>query len=194
MSIKDITDEINRIAQDEVKRINKETNEEINKLQNRHDKVISDKKSHIEKNVQKKADELRRGIITRERLRMRSRVLEEKQSIVAELFEKLGENIIAMKQKDYIDFYSQILKESDIPKEKYQLICAEGENKISKESVKELSENSGVKMESSDEKIKGKKAGFIIKADYLELDFTIESVLENIRLEKEPDVVKILFE
>ncbi|PLX19782.1 MAG: hypothetical protein C0601_01055 [Candidatus Muiribacterium halophilum] len=194
MSIKDITDEINRIAQTEVKRINTETDEEIKKLQNRHNKVITDKKSLIEKNVQKKADELRRGIITREKLKMRSRVLEEKQSIVAELFEKLGESILDMQEKDYIEFYSQILKDSDIPNEKYELICAEGEKKISDNSVKELSDKTGIKMESSNEKIKGKKAGFIIKADYLELDFTLESVLENIRLEKEPDVVKILFE
>jgi len=194
VSIKDITDEINRIAQTEVKRINTETDEEIKKLQNRHNKVITDKKSLIEKNVQKKADELRRGIITREKLKMRSRVLEEKQSIVAELFEKLGESILDMQEKDYIEFYSQILKDSDIPNEKYELICAEGEKKISDNSVKELSDKTGIKMESSNEKIKGKKAGFIIKADYLELDFTLESVLENIRLEKEPDVVKILFE
>jgi len=193
VSIKDITDEINHITETEMKRISEDTEKEIESIKKKHEKELSEKRSLIEKNVKKKADELRRGIITRERLRMRGKLLEEKQTLVAELFKRLGENIVAMDEGKYVDFYTTILKNSDIPNEKYQFLCAEGEKKLSDKQVKKLSEKTGIKMESSDERIRGKKAGFVLKADYLELDFTIESVLENIRLEKEPDVVKILF-
>lgn len=192
MSIKDIIEEINRLSDKEVKALEEETDKEVHELKKKHEKVIESKKEEIRKRVENRSKELREGIVTRARLDMRNRLLTEKQALVSKLFDNALEKIKTLEKQDYLNFFSNFLKKSDIPEAEYKLLKVENDKNIDSDFVSSLKEKTGLKIAESDESVKG-EGGFVLKAEYLELDFRLESVLKTVRLEKESEIVKVLF-
>jgi vacuolar-type H+-ATPase subunit E/Vma4 len=192
VSVKDIIEEIGRISDAEIKKIEEETDKEVRQLKEKNSKVVEEKKNIIKKTVDTKAKELKNGIVTRERLSMRNKLLAEKQAIVSELFTAVKQRLTALKGDKVIAFYAKVMNESDIPVMDYEVIRAEGEKNIDQKIVSSISEKTGVRMTMSNDICKG-DGGFIIKSDYLELDFRLDAVLKNMRIKKESEIVKILF-
>ncbi len=193
MSVKDIITEIEKLAQQEISAIEKQKAEEIEKIRETSERELEKKKERIHRLADQKAVEHGNGIVTRERLEMRNRLLTEKQSIVSDLFAKAGEHIRGLDRKDYLSFFTGVLKDSDIPKEEYTVVKAASDRHIDADFVRELSQNTGVSMKPGDDVLEDSDAGFIIRADYLELDFTLDTVLKAMRLDKEAKVVKVLW-
>ncbi|MCK9225886.1 MAG: V-type ATP synthase subunit E [Candidatus Muirbacterium halophilum] len=192
MSVKDIIEEIGKISDFEIKKIEEETDKELKQIKEKNSKIVEDKRNLIKKAIDTKAKELKNGIVTREKLSMRNKLLSEKQSVVSRLFDNVKEKLIKLEGDKVVSFYADIMKNSDIPQMDYEVIRAESFKNLDQNVVNQISEKTGVKMTLSSNTCSG-EGGFIIKADYLELDFRLEAILKTMRINKESEIVKILF-
>jgi V/A-type H+-transporting ATPase subunit E len=192
VSIKDITSEIENIAKKEIEKIENEAQKEMDKIKSEYEKILSEKKEDIKKRVEKKALELKNSIVTRKRLELKNKVLAKKQEILGKVLEEFKNEIKKLDDKKYAEFFIRILKENDIPKMDYVLIGAKNDNHVNEKFVSEISKALNLNVKLSGEKTDA-EGGFILKADYMEMDFTLESIIKEIKSDKEPELVKILF-
>ncbi|MFA5479046.1 MAG: V-type ATP synthase subunit E [Candidatus Muiribacteriota bacterium] len=193
MSVKDITTQIEKKAQNRVAEINAELEKELSSLKEKYEKVISDRETLIKKSVERKGEEIKNGIVTREKISAKNNLLREKQKIVQGVFNDFFSKISGLTVDKYVSFYASILKENQITGRKYTLIKVETDDRINQNFVAELAKAADVELTLSEQKISGKTGGFILKSDYLELDFTYEAVMRTLRENRESDIVKILF-
>ncbi|MGM0608600.1 MAG: V-type ATP synthase subunit E [Candidatus Muiribacteriota bacterium] len=193
MSVKDITSKIQEITNEKKAGIEKEAREEIKKQQEKYDKIIQQKKDKVIQSASTRGKELRNGIVIQEKLRMRNKMLQEKQNLVQTLFDKLKKELDGLNKEKYLRFYSSVLEKQNLKGKKCKVLKTEAERKIDADFVKELAKKNNLNLELGDEKVKSDDGGFILKIDFMEMDFTHEAVVKEIREEKEKEVVKILF-
>lgn len=191
MSIEKITEKIlseaKEYADNAVADAKKQEAEILAKAQNDADKILLDVQNKIKAESEKVFS--RRNSLAQ--LETRKMILKAKQDAVNECFEKAVEEVHNMDTEKYIEFLVNTL--SDIGVKHGEVLFNAKDLETVGEKVVVLANEKGNDFKLSNKTINA-TGGFKVVAGKIEVTATIESIIEDIKEEITPDVVKALFE
>lgn len=140
----------------------------------------------------------RRGIVSLASAEARKLILEEKQIILQEVYQRALENLKEMSIEDYRSFFKKWLFKLCESGDEAIIISPQDTQKITPEFVQEVN-----RQIAGDKGKKGKLSissetrqltgGFVLKRGNVEIDNSFDSLLRSVRDQTEPEVIKILF-
>ena len=196
MALEDILKRIREDARQESRRIRKEAEEEVKIILGEakketgsiREKILSDARASIE-------DEKRR-ILTIANLEARKKVLEKKQDLLEEAFQKALNHLRHLADEEYRETVKKMLLEAT-ESGKEEVIVSPGEKRITPALLNEVNEELRSKGRQGELKIsperKDFQGGFILKAGRKEVNNTFDSLFKERREELETEVAGILF-
>ncbi len=191
MSIEKITEKIISEAQEyadnAVAEARKQEEEIINKALEDADKILL----NVQNNIKDESDKVfsRRNSLAQ--LETRKMILQAKQDAVNECFERAVSEVYNMDEEKYIDFLVHILIDIGVKEGEVLFNKKDAETVGSKVIV--LANEKGNKFSLSTNTIDA-KGGFKLVSGKVEITATIESIVDDIKEEITPDVVKALFD
>ena len=187
MSLNDILKSIKAEAEEEARKIKDESKIEIDKLKKQlgeltkkdQEKLLADFRIAMEKKVKQ--------IKFQKESAKKTALLKKKRELLDKVYDKVIEKITNNDKT-----YEQVIKKvvNELPQIKDAEIMLAKENT---EKTKKALKSAGVKLKIAKD-TKEAKAGFVLKSETLEIDNTIETLVEQARGETEIEVSRILFE
>ena len=146
----------------------------------------------------KAAEEKKRRILSMAQLENRKALLQAKQQIIDEVFEKAKAKLKKMPDDKYRGLIAEMLKKSVITGNEEVVISGNDKDRISPEflaeinkTLKDLGKQGNLKISKTPGQMIG---GFILKSEDLEVNNTFDSLINMEREELETEIAKILFE
>jgi len=184
MALEDIINKIELEANNKIQEIESEKEKTISHLKEKKLKELAKRK----KEVLDETDELRKKMIAKARFEAinntKDKLTEKKFSIINGVYSKVLGQLKNLNKEDYLKLINHYW-EKNLPKGEYQILIADNREN----ETLDFFRLKGVEVVGKVKSV----GGFIIKTDSLEIDNTFEAVMNQIRIETEPEVVKILF-
>lgn len=197
MAFEDILKKIREDSRKEVERIKKEAGEKAERVL----EEVGGKTDSIKKNIRHDAqvslqDEKKR-ILTMANLEARKKVLEKKQDLVEEAFQKALDHLKHLSDKEYQRAVKELLLRAAESGEEEVIISPE-EKRLTSALLNEVNEELRSKGGPGKLKFSSEKrefqGGFILKAGRKEFNSTFNSLFQEKREELEAEVAGILFQ
>ncbi|HHY71502.1 MAG TPA: V-type ATP synthase subunit E [Thermoanaerobacterales bacterium] len=146
----------------------------------------------------KAAEEKKRRILSMAQLENRKALLQAKQQIIDEVFEKAKAKLAKMPDEEYLSLITDMLQKSVITGNEEVVISEHDKNRISpdflakvNETLKSSGRQGNLKISKTPRQMIG---GFTLKSEALEVNNTFDSLINMEREELETQIAKILFE
>lgn len=189
MAIENITKRIISDAEVEANQITKEAQKQASDILTEAKLKAKENRDNLIKKAEEELFLYENKELVRARIDARNTILQEKQSIVNEAFEKAHQALFDLDKNKYKYFLQKLIfKLSDDGDE---ILFSDKDSLIGKEIIEKFNEE-GKKIRFSDEKI-DIDGGFIIKKDGIETICSLKAIIENQRHENEKDLTNILF-
>jgi V/A-type H+-transporting ATPase subunit E len=151
----------------------------------------------IVEQARKEAVESRRRILGIAELEARKEVLAAKQDLIAAVFDRSLDELLASDDQDYLALMQRMLLESVISGREEVVLSAADQKRIPAVFWKELNEllkkkgkEGNLAPSTEPREIRG---GFVLLAEGVEINCTFESLFKMLRDELEPEVASVLF-
>lgn len=146
----------------------------------------------------KAAEEKKRRILSMAQLENRKALLQAKQEIIDEVFKKAKVKLEKMPDEKYLDLMTDMLLKSVITGNEEVVISEHDKNRITQDFLAKINKtlkDSGKQGNLRISKTPGRMiGGFILKSEDLEVNSTLDSLINIEREELETEIAKILFE
>ncbi len=186
MALQDILHAIQKKQNKEIQKIDQQYEAEIKKIKKEWSEKIAKRKELLLSEAQKKASDKLRQNTFAIHAKARSKVNIEKKKIIDGIFEKLQKKLTKLSEKEKIDLLKSFLLEIDLPQ------C---ELRTNKESVPILEK--AIQSEKKDYKIASEPlpllGGFIAYSENLELDYSFDTLIHNLKKESLVELNSLLF-
>ncbi|WBW96018.1 V-type ATP synthase subunit E [Oceanirhabdus sp. W0125-5] len=196
-NLEKLTNKIVEEAKIEADRIYKEAEEEKIKLISSMEKKGNKEKELILEKAKREADLRKERVISNAKLKIRNEKLEAKQGMLDKVFEKAVTELNLLDSERKIEFVKRILSEINIAGDEEIILSNDIKEVFEKEHLEDINEklkSNGKKGElkvcKEDRNLKG---GFIITKNGIELNWSFQSIVENLREELECEILEILF-
>ncbi len=184
---------------------NKEADRIIEDAKNRADKIIEAREEEAQKNreeIIKKyttiAEEQRRKMLSAANMDIRKKELSVKLSLIDEAFKHVFDKVKAMSDEEYDELMLNMLLGSNLKGDEEVIFPREPGRAPGKNVVKKLNKALKADGKLGDVRIADHGGdftfGFIIRAGGVEMNNSLEAILNTMRAEIEPEVAKILFQ
>ncbi len=198
MAIEDIVKKIISDAEQKVKQIINSYTEEAKKIISEKEKELKKKEITEKERIDRASENLKARTVQIAELELRKEILNEKQKIIEQVFEKAEEMIYTMPKEKYIEFiknkliqYIETGNEEIIVGEKdKEIITPTFIEELNKEVKAKLRENADLKISNEHTNI---EKGVILKQGKIRINCSIKSLMKEAREKCEEKVVKILF-
>lgn len=194
MALKDIVEKIIKDAEEEGREKVKEAERKAEEIMKEAEKESEELKRKIVERAGKEAAEEKKRIIALARLEMRNKLLEKKKDFIEEVFQEASKRISTVSRDKYRNFLKKVILEAAESGEE-EIILNEGDRglvdtKFLQEINQELQKNGrkgGLKLSSESREIEG---GVILKKDGLEINASLETLLKELRSEREKEILE----
>ncbi|AEE92206.1 V-type proton ATPase subunit E [Tepidanaerobacter acetatoxydans Re1] len=164
------------------------------KYENKAEEILND----ILEKANRAAEEKKRRILSMAQLENRKALLQAKQQIIDEVFEKAKAKLKNMSDEDYSNLIAEMLLKSVVTGNEEVVISEDDKNRITPDFIKKINEKlksmgkqGNLRISETPGKMIG---GFILKSEDMEINCTFDSLINMEREELETEIAKILFE
>ena len=194
MSLEDLKQKIISDANAEANVIKQEAKSEIDTVKKEAQEKLSELLKEAEKEAERIAEEKRQNIITLARMNSKNKVLAKKQEIIEKVFEEAFVRLTNMTADEFRGFIKQILQNYNPDKDTLVYVGKKNKDMIDASFIDAINKDSKSrgKFVLADSK-KDFDYGIYLITDWIEIDFTFEGLIKNIRSEIEMDIINILF-
>ncbi len=196
-NLEKLTNKIVEEAKIEADRIFKEAEEEKTKLISSMEKKGNKERELILEKAKREAELRRERVISNAKLKIRNDKLEAKQGMLDKIFEKAVLELNLLDSKSKIEFIKRTISEIDIAGDEEIILSNDIIEVFEKEyleginaNLKSIGKKGELKVCKEDRNLKG---GFIISKNGIELNWSFQSIVENLREELEGEILAILF-
>lgn len=197
MALEDILKKIKEDSRKEVERIKKEAGEEAERVFEEAGGKIDSIKEKIRHDAQISLQDEKKRILTMANLEARKKVLEKKQDLVEEAFQKALNYLKHLSDKEYKRTIKELLLRTAESGEEEIVISLE-EKRLTSVLLNEVNETLSSKGKLGKLKLSPERrkfqGGFILKAGRKEINNTFNSFFQEKREELEAEVAGILFQ
>ncbi|RJQ32375.1 MAG: hypothetical protein C4562_03205 [Actinobacteria bacterium] len=186
MAIGNIVDKITKDAKKEAARIIKVAEDEAALIIKQAKEKSSQKKKALCLEANAKINLTENKELVEARLEAKNIILEEKQQLIADVFEKMLSSLKSIKQTEYTSLLKKIL--SKLKDKKAEVIFSNKDQDVGREIIKGLSGNLSLSTEKRDT-----SGGFILKEGKIETNYTLLGLINSQREKLEPKVANTLF-
>jgi len=196
-NLEKLTNKIVEEAKIEADRIFKEAEEEKTKLISSMEKKGNKEKELILEKAKREA-ELRRGrVVSNAKLKIRNDKLEAKQGMLDKVFEKAVKELNLLDSNSKIEFVKRTINEIDVAGDEEIILGNDIIEVFEKEHLQDMNEKLKSNGKKGELKVckenRNLKGGFIISKNGIELNWSFQSIVENLREELEGEILSILF-
>jgi len=193
MAVDDILKKIMADAEERARSILSEGQESADVvLEEARDKVDA-QKGELDNRARQHAEEERNRIVTLARLSARRELLNEKQGLIAGVFDEAAKRIAELGRGEYREFVKRLLMET-VETGNEEVLVGEGDDRIDQAFLedlsKELGRGKGLKL--SEERL-STRAGFVLREGRIETNCALETIMRDARERLETEVAGILF-
>ncbi|WP_213975615.1 V-type ATP synthase subunit E [Tepidanaerobacter acetatoxydans] len=164
------------------------------KYKNKAEEILND----ILEKANRAAEEKKRRILSMAQLENRKALLQAKQQIIDEVFEKAKAKLKNMSDEDYRNLIAEMLLKSVVTGNEEVVISEDDKNRITPDFIKKINEKlksmgkqGNLRISETPGKMIG---GLILKSEDMEINCTFDSLIKMEREELETEIAKILFE
>lgn len=164
------------------------------KYKNKAEEILND----ILEKANRAAEEKKRRILSMAQLENRKALLQAKQQIIDEVFEKAKAKLKNMSDEDYRNLIAEMLLKSVVTGNEEVVISEDDKNRITPDFIKKINEKlksmgklGNLRISETPGKMIG---GLILKSEDMEINCTFDSLINMEREELETEIAKILFE
>jgi V/A-type H+-transporting ATPase subunit E len=194
MALKDIVEKIIKDAEEEGREKVKEAEKKAAEILREAEKKSEELKKKIVEKAEKEAAEEKKRIIALARLEVRNKLLEKKKDLIEEVFQEASKRISSVSKDKYRNFLKKVILEAAESGEE-EVILNERDRelvdaKFFEEINQELQKNGkkgSLKLSSEAREIEG---GVILKKNGLEINASLETLLKELRSEKEKEILQ----
>lgn len=195
MPIDELIDRIMSDARSEAERLVAQAHEKGDNVQSEAEREAEEKYNQIVDAARRSAEEEKNQKVTMANLDARKAILEEKQQIIAEVFDRALDALRELPREQYVQMLvSQLVQVAGDGGGELVLSPADRE-RVGEEVVKLANESLGgeARLVLSEE-TRDIAGGFVLLAGGVEINDSLESQVNSTREELEPRIVEILFE
>ena len=196
MAFEDILKRIREDGRKEAERIRKEARGEAEKILEEARKEADSIKEKIRHGAQISLQDEKRRILTMANLEARKKVLEKKQDLIEESFQKALNHLRHLSDEEYQGAVKKLLLRA-VESGEEEVIISPGEKRITSALLNEVNEELRSKGRQGKLKLSSERrefqGGFILKAGRKEVNNTFYSLFQERREELEAEVAGILF-
>ncbi|WP_422447980.1 V-type ATP synthase subunit E [Thermoanaerobacterium sp. DL9XJH110] len=196
--IQKIKDRILQEAGDEREKILNEARDRAREIKERAGQRAAEVEKQIAERARKEAEEEKRKILSMARLEQRKALLEVKQQIIDEVFEKAQRELENLPAKDYQNLVVNMLVKSAITGDEEVIISEKDKEKITPDQVEKANRLLKAQGKAGMLKLSGQTrpmiGGVVLRSKDLEVNCTFDSLIKMQREELETEIAKILFE
>ena len=175
--VQEILKNIDLKVQAELEKISQEKNKAILGLEKNFEKEKQQKREKAKQELEKKAKNEIAEFLQQKRTELKFAVLKEKNKIISQAYQKAVRKISELKDQEFEKWIKSL-----VPKNVLGKIQA-GKRTANVLKFLDLQIENDLKEE-----------GFLVISDELDLDFRVSQVLERLKQEQEPEIIKLLFE
>ncbi len=194
MALKDIVEKIIKDAEEEGKKKVKEAEEKAEEILKEAQERSKELKKKIIERAEKEAAEEKKRIIALAKLEARNKLLEKKKIFIKEVFQEASKRISRVSNEKYRSFLKKVILEAAesgeeeiiLSERDRELVDAKFLEEINQE-LQKMGKKGSLKFSSETREIKG---GVILKKNGLEINSSLETLLEELRLEKEKEILQ----
>ncbi len=196
MAFEDILKRIREDGHKEAERIRKEAEGEAEKILEEVRREVGSVKEKTLHDAQVSLQDEKRRILTMASLEARKKVLEKKQDLIEESFQKALNHLGHLSDEEYQEAVKKLLLRT-VESGEEEVIISPGEKRLTSALLDEVNEELHSKgrpgkLKLSSER-RGFQGGFILKAGRKEINNTFDSLFKEKREELEAEVAGILF-
>jgi len=196
--ISKIKERILEEAQEEKEKIIANANAQAKDIVKQYEQKAKEIRDDILDKAGKTAEEKKRRILSMVQLENRKALLQAKQQIIDEVFEKAKASLQKMPDEKYQNLIANMLISSDLTGNEEIIISEHDKNRITPDFIKKINNTligMGKQGNLRISKTSGHMiGGFILKSQDLEINSTFDSLINMEREELETEIAKILFE
>jgi V/A-type H+-transporting ATPase subunit E len=196
--IERIKEKIMQEAREKEQQILNEARAEADQILKNSEQTAEEIKQQSLQKAKRQAEEEKRKILSMAELEERKGLLQAKQQIIDEVFDKARQELANLPVEDYRQLIYKMLLESSITGDEEIIIDEKDKSRITPDLVEKVNKELKTKGKSGNLKISAKTrpmiGGFILKAQDMEINSTFDSLIKLQREELETGIAKILFE
>lgn len=196
--IERIKEKIMQEAREKEQQILNEARAEADQILKNSEQTAEEIKQQSLQKAKRQAEEEKRKILSMAELEERKGLLQAKQQIIDEVFDKARQELANLPVEDYRQLIFKMLLESSITGDEEIIIDEKDKSRITPDLVEKVNKELKTKGKSGNLKISAKTrpmiGGFILKARDMEINSTFDSLIKLQREELETGIAKILFE
>jgi V/A-type H+-transporting ATPase subunit E len=196
--IERIKEKIMQEAREKEQQILNEARAEADQILKNSEQTAEEIKQQSLQKAKRQAEEEKRKILSMAELEERKGLLQAKQQIIDEVFDKARQELANLPVEDYRQLIYKMLLESSITGDEEIIIDEKDKSRITPDLVEKVNKELKTKGKSGNLKISAKTrpmiGGFILKARDMEINSTFDSLIKLQREELETGIAKILFE
>ena len=187
MSLSDIIKSINQSAEDEVAILHKQNQEAISNVQVEYQKKLSEAKTKLLKQAQIAADRKVSQANFEAKFAVVNHVLKQKRDLLTEIYNIALKRLASASKSDYEKLMVKLIKQ--LPQlSQGEIIPAKNDEAVIKKAV-DIAKSSYIFSPQTTDSL----GGFIFVSEGLEINNTLENVINNLKEQTETEVTKILF-
>ncbi len=198
MAVEDIVKKIISDAEAKSDSIQQEYKKQSDEIKSQKTDELKQREISEKNRLDNEAEDHYKRLIQMAELEMRKEVLDLKQKLISDVFQKVEEKIISMPKEDYQEFIEAKIieyiqtgeEEIVISKNDKERINNEFIESINKKLKDKLKEKGNLKLSKETADI---KAGFLLKFDKIQYNSSLKSMLRELRDTSETEIVKKLF-
>ncbi len=198
MPIEKILERIKSDAQKEASHIRDEAKAKADEILESARKEAESIKSKILATAQAQAEEEKKRILSLARLESRNSILSQKQDAVASALKGALDKLLSLPSKEYQELLKKMIVNAVTTGEEEIILSPHDRKRITNNFVEEVNSilvrqgrRGNLKLSAEARDIKG---GFVLRSDKIEANNSFPALLETLREEIEPQILRILFD
>ncbi|HHW03927.1 MAG TPA: V-type ATP synthase subunit E [Thermoanaerobacterales bacterium] len=196
--IERIKEKIMQEAREKEQQILNEARAEADQILKNSEQTAEEIKQQSLQKAKRQAEEEKRKILSMAELEERKGLLQAKQQIIDEVFDKARQELANLPAEDYRQWFCEMLLENSVTGDEEIIIDEKDKSRITPDLLAKVNEELKKRGKSGNLKISAKTrpmiGGFILKARDMEINSTFDSLIKLQREELETGIAKILFE
>ncbi len=196
MPLEKIIERISSDAQKKASEIESAAKAKAKGILNEGEREAEKLKARLLTEAEKEAEEERKRALALARLETRSLILAAKQEAVKTAFNKALEKLLGFSDKEYQELIKKMLLKITLGDEEV-ILSTKDRKRLGDEFLKEVNAalvKTGKKGNLAlSKETKDFQGGFILRSHHLEINSTFSALLDSVRNELEPAIVKVLF-
>lgn len=198
MAVEDIVKKIIKDSEGKAESILLEYKKQADDIKEEKKSLLKGTEEAEKKKIEQDADNHYKRLVQMAELQMRKEVLDLKQKLITDVFQKVEERIVSMPKDDYQSFIEKKIIEYIQTGREEVIISENDKNRITEDFIEKLNKKLKEKLrEEGDLKLSDKsadiKAGFILKSEKIQYNSSLESMLRELREKDEAEIVKKIF-